>query len=155
MFDIGFRNNFGRLGYSSPLRMGSQLFTPRVSGSLFDELDRVFDSFPTNNISYNKYKKENNVIMEIALPGFKKEEIKVTLDSESYFICVEGSKEDKEENKEFETKQFNTCSVKSYFEIPYEVDTENITSKFEDGVLKLIMPLVEEKVTKERVIEIQ
>jgi len=97
-----------------------------------------------------------NSILEFALAGFDRSEIDVKIEDDQ--VIIKGHKENK--NKEDKEQViFSSLSQKS-FEVSFDVsdkkfDTENITSSFNDGMLRIIIPLSEEIKKKNRKIEIK
>ena len=91
--------------------------------------------------------KENNhdFYLFVDLPGFKKENL--TLDLTNGYLTITGNKTiDKEENKKYIRKERFYGTVSRSFYVGDEVKKEDIKAKFENGVLKLNIPKVEEKV---------
>lgn len=126
--------------------------------SVFKEslLDDLFDRDYTveRQLYGNKAKdlmkvdiKENDHDFElfVDLPGFKKENL--TLDLTNGYLTITGNKTiDKEENKKYIRKERFYGTVSRSFYVGDEVKKEDIKAKFENGVLKLNIPKVEEKV---------
>ena len=126
--------------------------------SVFKEslLDDLFDRDYTveRQLYGNKAKdlmkvdiKENDHDFElfVDLPGFKKENL--TLDLTNGYLTITGNKTiDKGENKKYIRKERFYGTVSRSFYVGDEVKKEDIKAKFENGVLKLNIPKVEEKV---------
>lgn len=88
--------------------------------------------------------KETNNSYELAvdLPGFKKEDVKVDLKDGFLTIQASMNHEDNEKDKEgrFIRQERYTGSCARSFYIGDEVKPEDVTAKFEDGILKLSLP---------------
>ena len=99
-----------------------------------DYLDRFFNS-PMQTSNYPPYNliQVNNVLsrLELALAGFKKQEVKVY--TEFGKLYVEGEKEDKETDGEFLHKGLAQRSFQRVWTI--SDDTKVGSVKFEDGLL--------------------
>ena len=86
---------------------------------------------------------DNNFKIEIAAPGLEKKDFKLSVDKEQLFI--ESSKEESNGVKEekFTRREFNYTSFKIRFQLPENVDANNIGAKYENGVLNITLPKVE------------
>ena len=80
--------------------------------------------------------------LDIDLPGFKKDEIKLSLDHG--YLSVSASKglreEDKDKHGHMIRRERYTGSMQRSFYIGDAVTEEDIKAKFEDGVLRLSVP---------------
>lgn len=80
-------------------------------------------------------------VLEAELPGFKKEEVEVTLDNETLTIRAE-RKEEQTENGEtgsYIRRERVSGAYARSFDVS-GVDTERMTARFADGVLTLTLP---------------
>ena len=128
-------------------------------GNLFDEFfddsfDRTF--FGGRNPLYGKREKnlmktdvrevENHYEVDIDLPGFKKDEVNVEL--QDRYLTVSASKgldkdqKDKEGRYIRQERYSGTCSRTFYVG---DLKKEDISAKYEDGILRLTLPKAEEK----------
>lgn len=79
--------------------------------------------------------------IELAAPGLKKEDFKVSLDHKVLTISAE-HKEEKEEKSEGKVtrREYSFSSFKRSFALPDNVQVENIEANYVDGVLRLNVP---------------
>jgi HSP20 family protein len=95
---------------------------------------------PAVNITENK----NDYTVSMAVPGMKKDDFEIDIDGNMLTISSE-KEESKEENDEkYTRKEYNYSSFSRSFTLPEEVNKEKIEAKYEDGVLKLVLPRKEE-----------
>ena len=103
--------------------------------------------------SVNTREDENAYVVEVDLPGVKKEDIKVNIDHEKRTLTISGERKFKEEVKKDDYYKIESSYGKFMrtFSLPENVDVENIDAKTEDGVLHITLPKVkkEEKEIKE------
>jgi HSP20 family protein len=59
-------------------------------------------------------------------------------------ISSEKEEEKEEKDKKFTKKEYNYSSFSRSFTLPEEVNKEKITAKYDDGVLKIVLPCNEE-----------
>ena len=86
--------------------------------------------------------KDGNYLMEIELPGFKKEDIKAELKDGYLTITAESSSsaENKDEHGTVIHKERYTSSCKRSFFVGEQIRQEDIKAGFENGILKLQVP---------------
>lgn len=147
---------------------------PQTTGNLFsfDEFDNFFDgflarrwprlvdwNFPSgleNNIpKVDIIEHDNEIEVQAALPGVKKEDLDVSINNHSITIHA-STKVDKEEKKA-EGKYFRREIMRGEFQrtlsLPDNVDNENVSASFKDGILKVVIPKTEP--TKRKAVEIK
>ena len=96
--------------------------------------------------------------LDIDLPGFKKDEIKLSL--ENGYLSVSASKELDKDKKDKKGKiirqeRYSGAMNRSFY-IGDDVKQEDVKAKYEDGVLKLVVPKKEsEKVQEKKYIAIE
>lgn len=123
----------------------------RPLNHLFDEL---FNSFPSNwgkdtncNIPpANIHETKDAYELELIAPGLKKEDFKVNL--EKGMLTISFEKQTQAESNEHETKthrrEFQLTNFKRSFTVDDKINAEGIEAKYENGVLKLLLPKKEE-----------
>jgi HSP20 family protein len=89
------------------------------------------------------------------IPGVKKEDVKIEIENHILTITTEKKKEVKEESdKILRTERFEGTMSRS-IKLPENADEENVTARFEDGVLKLRVKKREAEVLKAKQITIE
>ena len=90
--------------------------------------------------------------MDIDLPGFKKEDIKVELHNGYLQVCaVKGlNEEEKDEKGKLIRQERYSGSMQRSFYVGDSIKQEDVKAKFEQGVLKLSFPKVGEKKLPEK-----
>lgn len=115
-------------------------------------------SFSSNVPSVNIKETEFDYQIELAAPGLKKESFKIELDNEVLSISSEISNEfeEKNENEKYSRKEFSFTSFKRSFTLPQTVNRESIEANYENGILYLKLPKIEEALPKpKRLIQIK
>lgn len=114
-------------------------------------LDDLFDNFMEGDATKMKcdiYEEENKYFIEMDIPGFKKEDIKVECNNGNLVITAEKTeKEDEKDSKKYIRRERVYGKYSRSFYLG-DVDEENIEALFVDGMLKLIIPKQAEKDTK-------
>lgn len=113
----------------------------------FLEDDRIFSPHWLNHyvpaVNIKESKKEFNI--ELAVPGFDKEDFHVTLENNIMTISAQKEEEKVEEAEHFTKKEFNSNSIKRSFSLPGSVDIDKVDAKYSAGVLKVKVPKKEEE----------
>lgn len=97
-------------------------------------------SVPAVNITETK----DNYQVSLAVPGLKKDDFKIDVDGNMLTISSEKEETSEEKEKKFTRKEYNYSSFSRSFTLPDEVNKEKIEAKYENGVLKLVLPRKEE-----------
>lgn len=139
---------------------------PASQKSMFDDFfNRELFNWGNNNFSasrstlpsVNIKELERSFEVEVAVPGMQKEDFNITLDGN--MLTISSSKEDQQEENSgsYTRREFSYQSFQRSFELSKDVvDDENIEARYENGVLRLIIPKKESALTRSpRLIEIQ
>lgn len=116
-------------------------------------LDSFFERENNNKLmKCDIYKTGDNYILEIDIPGFKKEDIDIEYDNDYLTVKVE-KKEFDEDDVEKEYIKKERSMYEQYERSFYigSIDENKIKAKFENGILKLNIPKVEEELTKKKI----
>lgn len=131
-----------------------------LSNDFYNVLDDFFSDSWTNKrpLSADTFKMdivENDDHYELTaqVPGFKKEDIHISLDEKR--LTIEINHEDKQEveEKNYVHREIRKSSMKRSVYLN-EIDSDRIEAKLEDGILNLYLPKLQKQETK-RLIEIQ
>ena len=135
---------------------------PSIFGEdLFD--DFFNDPFGMMNVSegrsplYGKHAKNlmktdvretgNSYELDVDLPGFKKDEVKIEL--EDGYLTISASKgldkDEKDKEGRYIRQERYTGQCSRSFYVGDAVEAKDISAKYEDGILKLSLPKVDQK----------
>jgi HSP20 family protein len=81
---------------------------------------------------------DGTILVEAEMPGFKRDEINVSLDQGVLHITAERKPEETKGHKHLTERRFTR--VQRSFTLPTSVDEANVEAKLEDGVLQLRLP---------------
>ena len=142
------RNN----GQSKTLRTSSsdliERFDPFSLRSPWET--RLFSQVPAMNVREN----ENEFLLELAAPGLKKNDFKVRIENDALSINVEKEEKREENEPDYSRREYSYNSFQRFFSLPGTVNAEKIEAKYEDGILKLVLPKTEEGKKQYREIKI-
>jgi HSP20 family protein len=123
-------------------------FSPFLS-NLFDDdffpvLTNRTSSMPAVNIKEN----EKSFLLELAVPGMDKKNLKIDINEDVLTISSESSNESEDEKDGYKRKEFSYSSFCRSFYIPDNVNKEKIEANYKDGILNVELPKVEEEKNK-------
>ena len=109
--------------------------------SLFntDWMPRVNGTAPAVNVKETA----EDYTMEVAVPGLKKEWVRMDIDAEGYLhVAIENKMEHKDSDKHshYLRREFAYSNYEQNYTLPDDVDREKITASVKDGVLEIVMP---------------
>ena len=127
-------------------------------------LDGVFDDFftPVRGDEMSKmrcdiYEKDGIYTMEMDIPGFNREDVKIEIDDNDYLtITAEKNSEtnDEDSDKNYVRKERSYGKYQRSFYVG-DIDKDKIDAKFENGILKITMPKKEEEKSSKKTIEVK
>ncbi|MBP8946786.1 MAG: Hsp20/alpha crystallin family protein [Bacteroidales bacterium] len=129
----------------------SDNFLPRIIDEfLGDDFLKDFFYMPEqfNAPAVNVSEDENKFQIEVAAPGFNKDDFKVSLDNDVLTIQSEKTEEKEEKDKRYRRREFNYQSFSRSFIVPDYIDKEKIEAEYKDGILYLNLPKMKERIEK-------
>ena len=129
---------------------------PKIRRSLSPFLSNLFDddffpvltgrnsSMPAVNIKEN----EKSFVLELAVPGIDKNDLKIDINEDVLTISHETKNESEENSDGYKRKEFSYSSFCRSFYIPENVKADKIGASYKDGVLSVELPKNEEEKQK-------
>ena len=113
--------------------------------SFFDEFFNELPAFgkAVNNFftpAVNIFEANDAYHLELNAPGRNKEDFNLTVDKGLLTISNEQKEETKNEDAKIVRREFSYQSFKRSFTIDEKINTEAIQAKYENGLLKLVLP---------------
>ena len=84
--------------------------------------------------------RDDDILVKAEIPGFKKEDIDVSLTDTAITIKGSTSEEKKEEKGDYFRSETMKGSFTRTLALPAEVDGSKATSTFKDGMLEVVVP---------------
>lgn len=118
-------------------------------------LDDFFDDFvpSKNDMKCDIYEKEGKHHIEIDVPGFKKEDIKIEAKNGYLTITAEKNNNEEEKDKNYIRQERIYSKVQRSFYLG-NIDENDIEAKYEDETLKISIPK-KEQIENKKYIEIK
>jgi HSP20 family protein len=129
--------------------------------ALFGDVDRMFDDFfgrrwlrpfgwerpfaemPAFGPSVDVIDRDDEVVVRAEVPGYKKEDIEVSVSDSSLTIKGETKTEEKEEKGDYYRCEISHGAFTRTITLPAEVDDAKAKASMKDGVLELTLPKLE------------
>lgn len=128
--------------------------------ALFSDFDRMFDDFfgrrwmrpfgwerPLGEMvslpSVDVIDRDDEVVVRADVPGYKKEDIEISVSGSSLTIKGETKAEEKEEKGDYYRCEISHGAFSRTVALPAEVDDSKAKASMKDGVLELALPKLE------------
>ena len=120
-------------------------------------INSLFDDFFTNteklDTNYNKHttpavnvkEDEKSFIIELAVPGIKKQDLNIELDNNKLSISNEKESSKLEETEKYTRREFVYSKFQRTFNLPKNVNEKNIAGDYKDGILTVTIPKIKER----------
>lgn len=121
--------------------------------TLREAMDRLFDDAFTRPISLtgvsagpaiDMYQTDNDVIVKATLPGFKPEDVDISVTGETLTLRGEYKQEDEHKNTRYHIREQRSGSFERSIMLPTDVKADKARADFENGVLTITMPIADE-----------
>jgi HSP20 family protein len=127
--------------------------------SVHNEIDRVFDRFRGGEFDTNATQswlpavdiseQENSFVIKAELPGVDKKDVKITVQNDVLTIKGEKKQESEKKGENYHRTERSYGSFQRSFTLPATIASEKIDASYDNGVLILNLPKLEEAKPKE------
>lgn len=101
----------------------------------------------------NVMERDDEFMIEVAAPGYKKDDFKLSIDQN--VLTISSEKQEKAEDDKVSRREFSYASFQRSFTLPTSVDADKVDARYEDGILNIHLPKKEEaKAKPKRTIDI-
>jgi HSP20 family molecular chaperone IbpA len=124
---------------------------------LFDVFDNFFrPAFydDEKELKTNIKETEKEYELDVAVPGYNKDQIKVSLDDGYLTIACSKEEKDEDSKKHYIRREISESSQRSYY-VGNDVTKADIKAKYENGILTLTVPKSAPKQIENSYIDIQ
>ena len=127
--------------------MGLVRFNPNLANRVFDDF---FNNIPARTNfggtlpAVNVKETEDDYLVELAVPGLKKEDFKVEINEGVLTIAAERKTENEEKKEGYTRREFSYTNFTRRFTLPETADENNISASYNDGILAINLPKKEE-----------
>ena len=136
-----------------PSIFGENLFNDDWMDFGFPEVDKALYGKHANNVMKTDVKEtDTGYEVDIDLPGFKKDEINAQLDNGYLTISAAKGldKDEKDKKGKYIRKERYAGSMSRSFYVGEGVTEEDIKAKYEDGILRLVVPKKDAKAVENK-----
>lgn len=135
----------------------SNFFNDFFNRDWMDWSTHNFSETNTTLPSVNIIEGDEKFEVEMAAPGLTKKDFKIDLSNEVLTISSEKKAGNEiRKRQKFTRQEFSYQSFSRQFSLPNSVDSEKVTAKYDNGILRVVIPKKEEAKTRlSRTIEIK
>jgi HSP20 family protein len=124
-------------------------FRPFYMPNFFDDdffpvLSKRTSSVPSVNVKED----DKNFILEVAVPGIDKKDLKIDVNEDVLTISSENKNESEESKDGYKRKEFSYSSFSRSFYVPENVNRDKVEANYKDGILTVSLPKQEEEKNK-------
>lgn len=113
----------------------NRLFGKDFWGNVWE--NQEISTMPSANIAED----EQHFYIEIAAPGYQKEDFRIQLaEKDVLSISAETKAEEAKDEKHYSSREHCYATFERNFTLPENVDLEHIEAKYENGLLKVTLP---------------
>ncbi len=120
--------------------------------TLREAMDRLFDEAFTRPLSLmnvslptiDMYQTDDEVVVEVAVPGLKPDEVQLTITGDTLTIRGEYKAEQEDKNRTYHIRERQYGAFERSILLPTEVNADKAKAEFENGMLTITLPKAEE-----------
>ncbi len=121
--------------------------------SLWDEMERMAEQLAPHRWwpesaamtpAMDVYETDDEVVVRAELPGVKKEDIEVNVTDDQIIVSGESKAVEEIDEENYHRRELSYGSFRRSVALPHATSQEEVTAKFEDGVLEVRAPKVTE-----------
>jgi HSP20 family protein len=123
-------------------------FRPFFPSLFDDDFFTVSTSRPNSLPAVNIKEDEKNYILELAVPGMDKKDLKIDIAEDVLTISSETKNEMEDKQDGYTRKEFSYSSFVRSFYIPENVNKDSIQANYKEGILTVSFPKMQEEQKK-------
>ena len=130
---------------------------PQFGRTTFPRFTNWFDTFVDDEFEnegvrtpalVNTKETKDRYKIEVAAPGFSKENFKLEVQDQLLTISAENTENKTDDGEKWTRKEYYYAGFKRSFTLPKHVAAEKITAEYKDGILYVSLPKQEESKNK-------
>ncbi len=130
--------------------MMRQWYTPDMERRLMQSRATQRYALPPVNILLD----EQGLHIELAAPGYDKEQFELTLDGNVLTISGKPANGGEQKNGQWLRREFVTGAFERSFALPEGLDLNNVQASYENGILRIHLPVAQPERPRSRKIEV-
>ena len=116
-----------------------------MPGVFDDDFFPVVTSRTSSMPAVNIKEDDKKFILDLAIPGIDKKDLKIDLNEDLLTISSETKNESEENENGYKRKEFSYSSFCRSFQLPENVNKDKIEANYKDGILNVTLPKFEEE----------
>ena len=129
--------------------ISTRSFRPFYMPGFFDDDLLPMSNNRSNSLpAVNIREDEKRFILDLAVPGIEKKDLKIEFHEDILTISSEIKNESEESSDGYKRKEFSYSSFSRSFQIPENINKDKIEANSKDGILSVSLPKAEEEKSK-------
>ena len=122
--------------------------------TLREAMDRLFEDAFTRPLNIrdggwsapavDMYQTDDDVVVRVAIPGFKADEVQINVTGDVLTLRGEMKREEEKKDKAWHIREHRSGSFERSIPLPTNVTADQADADFENGILTITLPKVEE-----------
>ncbi len=113
----------------------SHLINEFFNTAVGDEYQKAESKRTYTNPTVNVINYDDKTTLQLAVPGFSKDDVTITLDQDT--LTIEGQIEATDSTTNYRLREFNYNGFKKAFKLPDDINTDNVKATFNLGILSI------------------
>ena len=122
---------------------------------MFEEMVKGKKNDKAFELSADVFESVDGLVFEIDLPGFQKKDVIVQMRENNLIVRGERSRAEAAETLKFHLNERSFGPFERSFSLPEGIEPTGIKAKFDNGVLRVIVPVQDKVVTTEKTVSIE
>lgn len=102
----------------------------------------------------NVLEKDKGFEIEVAAPGLEKKDFNITVDNGVLTISCEKETEKEDKEKNYTRREYSYTNFARSFTLPDNVKGDDISAKYDNGILRITLPKTEDAKVKSKAIKV-
>ncbi len=98
--------------------------------------------------SVNVIENDQSFLIEVSVPGVAQKDLNINMENDVLTISTEQKEQEESKNTRYLRREFSLTSFKRNFQLPETIDAEEVSARYEEGILIVELPKKEEVVQK-------
>lgn len=113
------------------------------AGDFFNDFFNDFNTISAprwNTPAVNIVEDDASYRIDLAVPGFTKEDLKIQIDENVLVCSAEKKQENNNQQEKFSRKEFSFSAFTRRFNLPENIDADHIKANYENGIMSIRLP---------------
>ena len=126
------------------------IFTPLTRQQPHTDHTKPYQTVPRANVYYRE---NEGYSLELAVPGYSREDFNIDIENNTLSISLNGRVEDTEFEKDsIQQREWSYSSFKRSFMLPENTNLDSITARYNAGILYIQVPIEDQQSRRTKIV---